>query len=321
MQISSILSRETLLDVRSAYGTIFCEESHRVVASSSSSGTSQRSQSSVFNSNVGNRSNVHRPKTFGTSARPPNMTRPFKYGNRRPNGGSALVYENCGFNGHTIDRCFKIIGYPSDEHISKLISLIKENSDSQLHSALIAAGLIVDSGANQHLTYTDKYLVNVTDISKLRIKVSHPNVSEALITMVGNMKLIEHLTLYDVLVVPEYCVSLISVHKVARDSKFVVAFDESHCYVFPYNLREMKLLGIGKQNDGLYYFDGKQDLVILLTKLCLPLKMTLFLKKTIGDKYCEICQNDKQTRESFPLSDHSSTEGNEFILIFGDLIN
>ncbi|GJR73258.1 hypothetical protein Tco_0085623 [Tanacetum coccineum] len=60
----------------------------------------------------------------------------------------------------------------------------------------------------------------------------------------------------------EYRVSLISVHKVAKDSKFVVAFDESHCYVFPYNLREMKLLGIGKQNDGLYYFDGKQGNIL-----------------------------------------------------------
>ncbi|GJR28963.1 ribonuclease H-like domain-containing protein [Tanacetum coccineum] len=61
-------------------------ESHRVVASSSSSGTPFPSVSVilVINSKV------------------------------RPNGGSALVCENCGFNGHTIDRCFKIMGYPAD---------------------------------------------------------------------------------------------------------------------------------------------------------------------------------------------------------------
>ncbi|GJZ20757.1 ribonuclease H-like domain-containing protein [Tanacetum coccineum] len=34
----------------------------------------------------------------------------------------------------------------------------------------MAAGLIVDSGANQHLTYSDKFLVNVIDSSKFRIK-------------------------------------------------------------------------------------------------------------------------------------------------------
>ncbi|GKG08301.1 hypothetical protein Tco_0334133, partial [Tanacetum coccineum] len=91
-------------------------------------------------------------------------------GQRRSGGGSQLVCENCGFNGHTIDRCFKIIGYPpdfgkkggsgnnvtngnngqsfnrrfvnnnsigssstspfSDEQIIKLISMIKENSSN-----------------------------------------------------------------------------------------------------------------------------------------------------------------------------------------------
>ncbi|GKF50031.1 hypothetical protein Tco_0143282 [Tanacetum coccineum] len=92
----------------------------------------------------------------------------------------------------------------------------------------------------------------------MRIEVSHPNETEALTTKVANMILIEHLTLYDVLVVPGYCVNLMSVHKVAIDIKFLVSFDESHCYVLPQDLKEMKLLGIGRQKDGLYYFDGNQ---------------------------------------------------------------
>ncbi|GKC06316.1 hypothetical protein Tco_0997926, partial [Tanacetum coccineum] len=52
MQIrSSILSRETLPDVRSAYATIFSEESHRV-AVGSIAGSYQRNQASAFVSNV-----------------------------------------------------------------------------------------------------------------------------------------------------------------------------------------------------------------------------------------------------------------------------
>nr|GEX37884.1 reverse transcriptase domain-containing protein [Tanacetum cinerariifolium] len=46
-------------------------------------------------------------------------------------------------------------------------------------------------------------------------------------------------------VVPEYYVSLMSVHKVARDSKLIVSFDESKCYVLPQDLREMKVMWIG----------------------------------------------------------------------------
>ncbi|GJS81790.1 ribonuclease H-like domain-containing protein [Tanacetum coccineum] len=267
--------------------------------------------------------------------------------------------KHCGFNDHTIERVFKLIVYPvdfgkrnnnnnnnnqtgqnfsgrfvnnnsvstgsssgssstssfSDEHILKL-------------NANMAARLIVDSGANQDLTYTNKFLVNVINISKLKIKVSHPNGTEALITKVGNMKLTEHLTLYDVLVVPEYCASLMCVHKVARDNKFVIAFDESHCYVLPQDLREMKVLGIGKQKDGLYYFDGfqsnnlhfeKNRCTCNLTKeiwhcrlghpsdqVMTTLKNDIVFEKTTDDKYCEMCQKAKQTRDPFSLSDHST---------------
>ncbi|GJZ76995.1 ribonuclease H-like domain-containing protein, partial [Tanacetum coccineum] len=226
MQIkSNILSREPLHDVINAYAIISSEESHRVV---SSTGTSQWSQSSVFNSNVRNRNNVQRPQSSSTSARPGNVTRPSNIRNRRPNGGSAMICKHCGFNGHTIERCFKLIGYPADFR--------KKNSSN--------------NNNNQGVQNFNR---------RFLIMVSHPNGTEALITKVGNMKLTEHLTLYDVLVVFEYYASLMSVHKVARDSKFVVAFDESHCYVLPQDLREMKLLGIGKQKDGLYYFDGFQE--------------------------------------------------------------
>ncbi|GJY11854.1 ribonuclease H-like domain-containing protein, partial [Tanacetum coccineum] len=320
MQIrSSILSRETLPDVRSAYAIISSEESHRI-ATGSVSGTSQRSQTFAFNVNAPNRGNFQRSQTSTSFSRPSNNNIPNDNRNRRTVGGSTLVCENYGFNGHTINRCFKIIGYPvdfgkrkvgsnhkgkfvsnnvvgsnssngfSNEQTATLISLIKENyangkgvhsnmagtymnsgtvfnknfekffcSNSSLHSKFVSKGLITDSGANQHITYTDKNLIDVIDISYLKIKVTRPNGTEAFITRIENMPLTDYLTLYDVLVVPEYCVSLMSVHKVARDSKLVIAFDEMHCYVMNQDLRKGKIMGTGKQIGGLYYFDGNQD--------------------------------------------------------------
>ncbi|GKE48457.1 hypothetical protein Tco_1479715 [Tanacetum coccineum] len=228
MQIrSDILSRDELPDVRSAYSIISSEESHRVVFSFGS-GNSQRSQSSVFNSNVGNKNNAQRPQASISNSRPANVTRPVNNRNRRRNWGSTLVCEHCGFHGHTIDRCFNSNSF-SDDHISKLITLIKENS-------LNSTGKVVQAnmvGANQHLTYTDKDLVNVIDISYLGITVSHLNGTEACITKVRNMVLNKFLTLHDVLVVPEYCMRLMLVHKLARDSTLIVAFDESKCFVLP----------------------------------------------------------------------------------------
>ncbi|GKB14723.1 putative RNA-directed DNA polymerase [Tanacetum coccineum] len=403
MQIrSNILSRDPLPDVRGAYAVISSEESHRVVSTSSVE-TSQRSQSSVFNSSVSNRGVSQRPPNSGNSSRNNNGSRPSGGGNRRTNGGPQLVCENCGFNGHSIDRCFKLIGYPvdfgkrnnnnnntnqgvqnfnrrfinnnsvgssssstfSDDQLSKIISLIKDNSlnngkgvqanmagtifnqsrlfhknfnkffssNSQLHSALVAAGVIVDSGANQHLTYTDKVLVNVINISNLGIKVSHPNGTEAVITSVGDMVLSKTLTLYDVLVVPEYCVSLMSVHKVAKDSGLIVAFNENKCFVLPQDLREMKVLGTGDQIDGLYYFnDNGQGNKSFEKPGCNFVKymwhsrlghpsdqvLKILQKELAFDNndlgHCEICQKSKQTREPFPLSEHKSS-------VFAELVH
>ena len=168
MQIrSNILARDPLPDVKGAFAIISSEESHRSVVTGSVAGTTQKSQSTVFNSSVPNRGSSQRTPSFGNSSRTNNAPRNNE--NRRTTGGPTLVCEHCGFNGHTIDRCFKLIGYPadfgknrrtnnnnnqgaqnfnkrfinnnnsvgssststfSDEQISKLISLIKENSVS-----------------------------------------------------------------------------------------------------------------------------------------------------------------------------------------------
>nr|GEX36895.1 ribonuclease H-like domain-containing protein [Tanacetum cinerariifolium] len=52
-----------------------------------------------------------------------------------------------------------------------------------------------------------------------------------------NMPLTDYLTLFDVSVVPEYCISLMYVHKVARDSKLIIAFDELKCCILNQDLK------------------------------------------------------------------------------------
>ncbi|GJV40276.1 ribonuclease H-like domain-containing protein [Tanacetum coccineum] len=336
MQIkSSILSRETLPDVRSVYATISSEESHRV-AIGSIFGSSQRNQASAFVQGRG----------FGLN-------------NNRPSGGSGLVCENCGFNGHTIDRCFKIIGYPVDfgkkkygqnfkkqsvsnnnsvgkssssgfidEQMATLISLIKDNKGGKNVQANMA-------GENQHMTYTDKELNNVIDISHLKIKVGHPNGTEAYISKIGNLILSNGLTLYDVIVIPEYCVTLISVHKLVKENKVIVAFDENKCYFLNQDLNLKNVLGIGEQCEGLYYYSDKgiKSNSSTLKFQCMlsqhdwhcrlghpadpvlnVLKDSLNFNKRDNTGCCEICQRATQTREPFPLSDHKSKN-------LGDLVH
>ncbi|GJW51394.1 hypothetical protein Tco_0092745, partial [Tanacetum coccineum] len=144
-------------------------------------------------------------------------------------------------------------------------------------------GKIIDSEANQHMTYTYKELDNVLDISHLKIKVGHPNETEAYISKFGNLLLSNGLTLYDVMVIPEYSVTLISVHKLVIENK---------C-------------------EGLYYYNDQGHPTDPVLNV---LKDSLSIDKKDNTVCCEICQRAKQTREHFPLSDHTSKR-------LGDLVH
>ncbi|GKA42206.1 ribonuclease H-like domain-containing protein, partial [Tanacetum coccineum] len=130
MQIrSSILFREVLPGVRSAYATISSEESHRV-AIGSVAGSSQRNQAYAFMFNVPNSQNFQRSnQNFSTGP-----LRPFGLNNNKQGMGSGFVCEDCGFNGHTIDRCFKIIGYLVDFGKKKSCKNIKKQNVSNNNS-------------------------------------------------------------------------------------------------------------------------------------------------------------------------------------------
>ncbi|GKD69491.1 ribonuclease H-like domain-containing protein [Tanacetum coccineum] len=107
---SSLLSRETISDVKEAFA-IISRESHRGIASSF--GSVPKPQISNFvsrikfsnNNNNGNKRfdnkwvNNSGNNTFNTNSN-----------NRGPNLN--LTCKNCGKVGHTIERCFDIIGYP-----------------------------------------------------------------------------------------------------------------------------------------------------------------------------------------------------------------
>ncbi|GJU78412.1 ribonuclease H-like domain-containing protein [Tanacetum coccineum] len=198
---SSILSREVLHDVRSAYATISSEESHEV-ASGSIVGSSQRNQPSIFVSNVPNVNNFQR-----SNQNINNGLRPNKLNNNRQ---EKIVSNN------------NVVGSGSssgfiDKQMATLISLIKDNKVGKNVK-------IVDSGASQHMTNTDRELDHVYNISHLKIKVGHPDGIKAFISKIGNLKLPNGLVQFDVM-----------------------------------DLNLKKVMGIGNQCGGLYHFNDKDS--------------------------------------------------------------
>ncbi|GJS39240.1 ribonuclease H-like domain-containing protein, partial [Tanacetum coccineum] len=230
--------------------------------------------------------------------------------------------------GHTIDRCFEIIGYPTnfkkkgvdtqnvssdatvsghkvdqrtgetslhtftDDQFQKLIALIIEKSGSG----------VLDSGANQHMTYTTLHIFNLVNVTKLNMSVGHPNGTNAQVTHIRSLKLSETITLYDVLVVLGYHVSLLSVPKLSKDNKLRVIFDGSKRIVNK-NINTCNLSKCLWHNR----LGHPSDQVLGI------LKDKLLVENINSHGPCEVCHKAKQTRESFPLSEHKTTDVGQIV--------
>ncbi|GJR73900.1 putative reverse transcriptase domain-containing protein [Tanacetum coccineum] len=185
--------------------------------------------------------------------------------------------------GHIVDILFELVGYPvgyvkmNFNVNTKHVSSNNASASADVHSTNVSSNnattsnsrgsfsneqlarlmsLLNDNGVsttNANMAVSAKISINVVNISNLGLTDGHPNGTQALITKIGDLKINNDITLYDVLVVPEYTVSLHSIHKLARDSKFFVGFDESKCYI--QDLRANKTMGISNQCNGLYLFD------------------------------------------------------------------
>nr|GEU31560.1 ribonuclease H-like domain-containing protein [Tanacetum cinerariifolium] len=169
-------------------------------------------------------------------------------------------------------------------------------------------------------------MFNVIDISNLKITVGHPNGTLATVSHVGGLKLTNNVILYDVLVVLGYCVSMLSMNKLIKDSNLFVGFDKDKCYI--QDLKKKITIGTGSESRGLYLFDmktsksiGNVDMIYCYhvskdlwhirlghpaDKVLLMLKNDLGLSKSTSVTACEVCHGAKQTRVPFPLSDHNS---------------
>ncbi|KAL7603047.1 hypothetical protein Lser_V15G18902 [Lactuca serriola] len=84
--------------------------------------------------------------------------------------------------------------------------------------------------------------------------VSHPIGTSTKIEIIGNMNLLNSLTLFDVFVVPDFNVNLLYVHMVCKDSNCEVIFNEHSCKI--QGLQSKEVIGNGREFGGLYYINS-----------------------------------------------------------------
>nr|GEV02950.1 hypothetical protein [Tanacetum cinerariifolium] len=151
----------------------------------------------------------------------------------------SLLCRNYGLKGHTIDKYFEIIGYPpgfkrnpnlkptnsfnnnksnnvefkksslgnndsktsgnmffTSEQVMKLMNILNDKSCPTGQSNM--------AGVNQHMTNSTRDMIDVVNVSDLKLIVGYPNGTLSKITHVGNLKLNNDVMLFNVLVIPEY---------------------------------------------------------------------------------------------------------------------
>ncbi|XP_071741113.1 uncharacterized protein [Rutidosis leptorrhynchoides] len=292
---NQIFTSDHVPNVKTAFSIISRDESHRL-----HSNNSVKNQSSAFVSKTSNTSNNNSG-----------------YNNKKKYRNPPLKCTNCNMLGHTVDRCYELIGYPpgyikkpfnqgsprfnsnncatdkngssgsfvqlTSDQIMKLLSLVNKKpslnhldvnmsgnftnnnvffntnfgeffcANSLKNNNMASKGWIIDSGANQRMVSSSQNLSNVVNVSDLNLSVNHPNGTDAKIFQMGNLEVSNNIKLYDVLVIPQYCVSLLSVNKLIKDSNLVVSFNINKCYI--QDLLQKRLMGAGSESDGLYFFD------------------------------------------------------------------
>ncbi|GJT95000.1 retrovirus-related pol polyprotein from transposon TNT 1-94 [Tanacetum coccineum] len=125
---------------------------------------------------------------------------------------------NCGLNGHTVDKCYKIVGYP--KHIKKKWA---NNTNQRGNNNISSNNSVASSseGTNGLPQFTPEHIQQLLNmVNSKNTKNVHANMAE-------------------------YTVNLLSVHKLARDSKLFIGFDEYKCYIQDLHLK--KTLGTGSQ--------------------------------------------------------------------------
>ncbi|GJS61353.1 hypothetical protein Tco_0656137 [Tanacetum coccineum] len=130
------------------------------------------------------------------------------------------------------DKCFELEGYPPE---------FKKGNKTQnnVNNVFVCDNNKTDHGkSNTHTLTSDQYerlmslLSSTSDASKVSVSITaHPNGTVAQVTQIGRFKIGNNLIIKDVLVLPEYHVSLLFVHKLSKDNNVVVSFNESMCKI------------------------------------------------------------------------------------------
>ncbi|GJW80547.1 putative RNA-directed DNA polymerase [Tanacetum coccineum] len=267
--------KEILPEAKDAFVIISREESHMGIPNTSVK--TKKPQVSAFNTKF---NDANKRKCSG------NWTNGNSFGNWS-NGNNAnkgnydsLLCKNCSLKGHTIDRCFEIIGYPPGFKRNPNLKPVNNlNSNNRSNNSDIRGSFSTAGTAN--MTVVPEYTVSLLSVNKL-IKDSKLSVC-----FDESNCYVQDLKKGKVLGTGSEFAGLYLFDEKFNASLTVCNSEYCSCYVSK-DIWHNRLGHPANQ-------------VINL------LKGTLNLNYIKNDLPCDVCHKAKQSREYFPLSEHKST--------------
>ena len=210
--------------------------------------------------------------------------------NSRDKLRNKLHCTHCDRNNHTVDRCFFLHGFPSNnksykrgekntakgdrpranntqagapalttEQYQQLMNLLSNSNDEpQANTAgqfFSSPGhkWIIDTGATDHITGRSELLQKKKTSQQSHVGL--PDGHKALISCTGLARINAKTKVPDVLHVPSFHVNLLSVSKLTKSLNCSLTFYPDFCVL--QDLETKKMIGLGKLANGLYYLTSE----------------------------------------------------------------
>jgi hypothetical protein len=110
---------------------------------------------------------------------------------------------------------------------------------------------VIDTGATDHMVINTQFLTSMQVVHN--VSVNLPNGQSVTVTHIGSVQLSSTLLFTDVLCVPSFDFNLISVSKLTFSLHCCIFFLSN--YYFMQDLLYWRMIGMGKQHNGLYLLD------------------------------------------------------------------
>jgi hypothetical protein len=138
-------------------------------------------------------------------------------------------------------------------------SVFSSISTFQVASRLVNQLWIIDTGATDHMVCSLSFFTTITTTTSKFVKL--PNGQLASVTHICTVRIFASLILTDVLCVPSFSFNLISSSKLTKVFSCCLIFLAD--YRFIQNLLTCKMIGVGRENDGLFHLLDNSVLLVI----------------------------------------------------------